>query len=421
MKDNKLSSAEIVLLAGGLIALVVLQIVFQRPAFFDEDDYLANVALLHQYGFGKQYLVQLAGSAGPLYSMVHFLFEPFTHLRMPYTRWVNSGFLIGTTCIIYFTLRLFNPQQRFYAMYVMAIPMTYTVGGLALTEMPALFFFSAAIYFLLSSTLHTTGKHGLLQSMLAGFCMSFAIIGRQPYLLSLTAIPLLFTWKQRWRSNILSLLLILTFSLALPIYVFAAWKGLVPTIESHLYKDIADAGVFFRPDFFLLCVFYFAISILLIAPRFFRLPHDRQSLLKWSACAAVIFACNFIFRWIALLPAQTLMERIFVSAQLKNQVALACGSIVIFSSLYFGVCLYQQLQRLQYRKEMIFFAAICLVLAVSCGKITTGFSSMYAAQAISPLILLGSFFYRQSKYNLVRIAFGIITGSLSLVSYFIGT
>jgi len=418
VKDNKLPLAEILLLVGGLAAIVALQTIFRRPAFFDEDDYLANVALLHHYGFGKQYLTSLAGSAGPLYSMVHFLFEPLTHLQALYIRWVNAGFLIGTTCNIYFTLRLLNPQNRFYTLYVMAIPMTYTVGGLALTEMPAMFFFSAAIYFLLSSTIRYSNSGRLLQLILAGCCMSLAIMGRQPYLLTLTTIPLLFTWKQSWRNNLLPLLLILACSLALPGYVFAAWEGLVPTIESHLYQDIADAGVFFRVDFFLLCVFYLAISILLIAPGFFRLTHDRRSLVKWAACAAVSLATNFIFKWIAILPVQTLMQKIFVSAEVRKAAGLVCGSAVIFSSLYFGACLYRQLQRFQYRKEMTFFAAACLVLAVSCGKITTGFSSMYAAQAIPPLVLLGSFFYRPSKYNPLGIALGMITGLLSLASYF---
>ena len=420
MKESKVPQREIVLLLAGWIGLFILQLIFRRVPFYDEDDYLLNVALLHQYGFGKSYLVNLIGSAGPLYSVVHFLFEPFTGLNAPYVRFVNTGFLAGVTYITWLTLRILNFQNRFYAFYIMAIPMTYVIGGLALTEMPAIFFFSTSIYLIIKCMSPLPGKYVFFKLILAGICMSFAILGRQPFLLTLAALPVLFFHKENYKKNILQLAVTLLFSIALPCYVFIIWKGLVPTIESQLYVDIAHAGTSYRPDFFLLCVFYFAISMLFISPEFLRPPPGKNVLLKWISFFIAIMAANFIFDWIELLPAKLWMEKVLSNQQLVHIFSILCGSAVIFLGMYFIICVFKNLYNLSFPKELIFFTAASLLVAAACVKITWGFSSRYAAQAIPMLVLAGSFTYKNSKYNLAGLIIGVVLGLMSLFTYFTG-
>jgi hypothetical protein len=415
MKDNKLPLIEIILLVTGFTALVTVQIIFQRPLNDDERDYLSNVALLHQYGPGKNYLVHLVGSAGPLYPVVHFLFEPITRLDVLYVRWINTGFLTGAIYFIYRTISLFNFPLRFYSFYTMAIPMTYVTGGMALTEMPALFFFSVSIYLLIKST--AAARPPLLQVILAGCCMSLAILGRQPYLLTLAAFPVLFIPGQNLKRSITLLVVTLIFSVALPCYVFFTWKGLVPTIESQLYKDIAQAGISYRPDFFLLCIFYFAMSMLIIAPGLFRIKLSTASLTGWIACFVAIIAANFVFQWITLIPLKGLSEKIFTTPGQIYVFSNVCGSAVIFSSFCFLVSLYKHSRNMPNRKEIVFFALTALLVAAACIKITWGYSSRYAAQAIPSLVLLGSFFYKNTGFNIIRIIAGVIAGLIALTTY----
>ena len=43
MKDSKVPLKEILLLIAGWLALVILQLIFKKPPFYDEDEYLSNV------------------------------------------------------------------------------------------------------------------------------------------------------------------------------------------------------------------------------------------------------------------------------------------------------------------------------------------------------------------------------------------
>lgn len=410
---------EMVLLAGGIIALIAVQLVFQKPPFGDEKIYLGNVALLHQYGFGKEYLVQLEGSAGPLYSMVHFLFEPVTHLQSPAVRWVNVMLLIGVIFFLYRTLRIIHFSNRQFALYIMAVPITYTLSGIAFTEMPALFFFCAAVYLVIKSMWQNDRRiKQVIQLIAGGCCMGLAIIGRQPMLLTLAAFPFLFIQKDNYTKGIPLLILTLVVSLALPFYVFSVWNGFVPVIESRLYQELTNRGRSFLLPSFLLCLFYLAVGMWLIAPRFYYMPAKRKIVIGMVAFFIIVAIINFIFRWIELLPLTALMERTF-SAGITQAIANLCGSAVIFSGLLFLVCLYRQAKQLQFRKEIMFSSAVIVLIAVACIKITWGFSSRYPGQAMPALILLAGFFYRPSAYNILRIVLGMIIGLVSVAFYFI--
>lgn len=251
IEKSKLTRSEIVLLLFGLFTLIVILFVFNRPPFYDEDDYLKNVALLQKYGFSRAYLVNLIGSAGPLYSTVHYILEPLTDLQAPYIRLVNIGFLLG---IIYFTgrtVQLLNFTCWTYGLNSMAIPMTYVISGLALTEIPAMFFYSAGIYLIIKAISSSASNvNGIIKLITGGICISLAILGRQPYLLTLAAFPILFYNKKNYKKNSILLIITIIFSVALPCYVFSVWNGLVAPLDALFYDNITRQGVSYRPDFF---------------------------------------------------------------------------------------------------------------------------------------------------------------------------
>lgn len=416
---SRISNAEIVVLLSGLIALIALQFVFDRPPFYDEDDYLQNVAILQKYGFSNAYLLNLIGSAGPLYSVVHYLLEPITHLQSPYVRLVNTGFLAGTMYLTGLTLRLLPHSYRLYTLMAMAIPMTYVISGLALTEAPAVFFFSAGVYLISASALQCNAyATAIVQSLSGGLCFSIAILGRQPYLLVLAALPILFIYQKDDIRRVLLLLLALAMSLVLPAYVFMIWNDLVAPSDAALYDQIASEGVSYRFDFFFLCIAYYCIALFIIAPGFYRIPQKRE-IVMYIVLYLILAFINYKFEFIHFFFLRFIVEKFVPSPDLIPILEILFGAALPLLGFYFLATLYHQLQRAAFKRELVFYSAAMILIALSCVKITWGFSSRYAAQAIPLLILTGSYFYKPSKYNSIRISAGVILGLLSVVSYFL--
>ncbi|HTL07580.1 MAG TPA: hypothetical protein VL307_04960 [Chitinophagaceae bacterium] len=416
-RASRVTITEKALLLAGLVAMVIIQCFLVRPPFYDEADYLGNVAFLQKHGFGKTYLVSLQGSAGPLYSLVHYLFTPVTHLAPPFIRLVNSFFLAGTIALLYVRLHTADAAMRWYGLYIMAIPMTYVVAGMALTEMPALFFFTAFITLVLPGKEQTALP--LWKAALAGFCLSLAIIGRQPYLTTLAALPLLITTHTKDNRTIF-LLTTAFFALLLPCFIFYTWKGLVPPIEGQLYKNLAEQGSSYRIDFFFLCLFYFAIGMLLIAPRFFSINHSKQHRLMYLLAFAFCVVINYQFHLLEVLPLKGLTMQLLSPGSMGQQLLEnIVGSIVICSACYFLFCMYRQLPTMHFKREVLFYSMVILLISASCAKITWGFSSRYAAQGLTPLLLLGSYFYQPQRANKVLVIAGVVVGLSALLSYFL--
>jgi hypothetical protein len=256
----------------------------------------------------------------------------------------------------------------------------------------------------------------IINLIVGGLFLSFAIVGRQPYLLTLAALPVIFWQKQNWTKSLLLLLLTLFFSLALPAYVFYQWGGLVAPEDALFYKELADQGVAFTPVYSLICLAYFAIIFIIIAPGVFMLPSKREAVILVVAFVS-LFVINFRFGLIQYLPLKAVFHRI--APTLTTQLASLFGAFLMLFALFFLLSLCKQLQGKKYSKELVFFSLSALLIAMSCVKITWGFSSRYAAQAIPMLIPIGAYFYGTNSLRIWRIAAGIILGLLSFASYII--
>jgi hypothetical protein len=423
MPLQKLTSLEITLLLVGLTLLITIAVFFKHPAFYDEYAYLQNVPLLHKYGIGNVYLTKLYGSAGPLYSLIHYAFEPVTHLNAPYIRLVNITALLFIILFVAINLQLLKNTEWHYAFYIMATPIIYTVSGLALTEVPAMLFYSAALYFIIKTARGCELKYrnALLYAMLGGLCMNLSILGRQPYLASLPAVAFLFTFKKNTLKTLLIFLVLMFFSVVTPFYVFFMWKGLVPPSDASFYTTAMSPGPQFRIDFFILCLFYLAVCMFLAAPGFFAFPTQNKRVVLVAGYATTALL-NYKFQILSYTPLAYLIKKINLSDNQLQLLSGFLGSAILLAGLFFLLNSLWHLKNNYQKKEFVFFMVSLLLIAFSCAKITWGFSSRYAAQAVPLIIIIASYFYKPTaSYNLIRIAAGVTIGIISILSYFLST
>jgi hypothetical protein len=247
--------------------------------------------------------------------------------------------------------------------------------------------------------------------------MSFAILGRQPYLLTLAALPILFWNKKNYLRSGFLLILTIVASLGLPCYIFYLWNGLVAPRDSNVYEGLAMEGILYRPEFFLLCLAYFSIIFIIIAPGLFVLPNRRERRLL-LLLFIFLLAVNYHFEVIRFLPIRAVIIKIIPAKYIQTTEVL-CGTGLVLLGMYFITTLLRQLHKKAYPKELVFYSFASLLIAISCMKITWGFSSRYAAQAIPMLIPIGAYFFKRNNTSVYRIMAGVILGLISFASYVI--
>jgi hypothetical protein len=410
-----LNKRESIVLLTALIVLIVLIIVLGGPPLYDEDDYLINVTLLHKYGFTELYLLKHIGSAGPLYPTLHYVLEPFTNLKTPYIRLVNIALLIGSIWFIRRTLKTLHFPPS-YALLALAVPMTYVISGLALTEMPAIFFLCVAVCLIIHACYTSLSfVNAALQLSVAGLLLSFAILGRQPFLLVLGALPILFFKNGNYLKNSLLLLITIICALALPAYVFSVWGGFVAPGDAALYNSIAQEGVSVQPVFFFICMAYYAVVFLIVTPHFYISP-SRKEVLALSLLALISIVLNFRYDLFLYLPMRYVIEQTFAPVVAEWGETIF-GAGLLLASLYFMLALIRQLIKNKFSPALLFFAASIVLIAIACMKITWGFSSRYPAQALPFLIPMFAYFFREHKLNIYRLGIGALLGLISFVSF----
>ena len=135
------------------IFILLIYILFSTSniVVYDEANFYPNINLFKKFGFSHNFLILIDNqSPGPLYQIFHFYLEPFTGLNLVKMRVVNLILLIFIIIILRKTLIKLNLNHT-PAYYIVAIPMTWVITGIALTELPAMFFCTISIYFLIKS------------------------------------------------------------------------------------------------------------------------------------------------------------------------------------------------------------------------------------------------------------------------------
>ena len=222
------------------LLFIVTSLRYEAP-FWDELYYLENIQILKDLGFTKNFLLQYKGPAGPTYALVHYILSPLTNLESPYVRLVNVVFLFFSMFLLYLTMKKINGEKAnnlVFTLSTLAIPTIYTITGMALTEIFAIFFLSIYLYLLVSA--YTENKHNWIYSIVAGLSLSLAILGRQPILVILAALPFFFIeynnnkLKIEFKNTNFTIFLCVSFitSLIIPLAIFSLWGNIQPASEA---------------------------------------------------------------------------------------------------------------------------------------------------------------------------------------------
>jgi len=398
------------LVAVAALAMCVL-IFFTSPprTVYDEGPFRANLELMNDRGLTREFLVEMREqSPGPLYQVVHAAAQPITGGDIRRMRLVNAACLFGAILAL---ALLFAHRGAAVSLasagQMMAIPGVWVVGGMALTESPAMLFVSSGIVlFLLTMRTPRSLLGDMALTAIAGTLVAFAILGRQPYLM----IPVV-VWVMAFQAGRRELVLLLTFTLfasAVPLLVFAVWGGLVPPLVGSLQSGLN----LYYP---LLGFGYAGVFTLFLAPRWFRL--NRPILGGCFVIAAVGVGINVWTRTVQHLPMASVATPLLGPAS-ADFVALAFPVLFVVFGLFFLASALIHL-RLRYRNaEFAFVTLAALAILLTCAKSSAQFSSRYVVQAAPFLVAMTSEFAPAGTSRAVRLIAGAALGASSLLSYY---
>jgi 4-amino-4-deoxy-L-arabinose transferase-like glycosyltransferase len=399
-----LTTGELVYAAVAAICLVVLFLgvaLTKTPPRYDEPWYLATVGLFHQYGLTSAFISHLPGPPGPLYTLVQAAFEPLTHLAVPGVRLVNFILLLGTmaaTAGVLYLRRATRPMIA--ALALIGLPTTWVGAGLALTEMPAIFFFSCSLLLLLLAIRSRRSASALTAALGGGFCLSLAIAGRQPFALVLLAIPVLAMIS---RQKIV-LIVIYTLSAAvLPAWLFSTWGGLVPPQTAWVQGFSLSHGV--------LAFGYAAALMALFAPSWFHIPP------AWMLLSTIpVFAANAVFPMIKVTPGFTFATRVLSPTWLALY-SWALASVITAAGVLLIVAGAVRVWENRSDAEFVFLSAMLFFLLAANVTIAHTFSSRYISGCAPLVLLLGNRYWKAGWFSASRLLLGAAFGCASLATY----
>ena len=403
--DGKLSGPEtacVLICACGLVMLFGLVAMSGTTLVYDEPYYMDVVASVHEHGLSARFLQNVPGPAGPLHALVHYVLEPLSHLRPPRVRFVNLALLGVMIGGVWGIARLQRSARPFLtSLSVVSIPMTWVVAGLALTEIPAMCLAVLALLLLL----YAVKPGGTAQWMAAlggGLIFSAAILGRQPFLAVLLALPLLLT-----RQSFIYLVLFLCAALPLPLVVFYVWGGIVPPQTAYAGAgglSITHGALAFA---------YAGMVMLIVAPGWFNLGAT------WTGLAfASAVVLNSFLSVIQVTPAMTMAQRVVGDGVALSLYQHVTSGLLLAVGVVFVTSAVRHLWRRRADRVFCFLCAASILLVGTAAKVTLLFSSRYTAMAIPLLLLTAEPFSVESYAKAVRMSLGVVCGALILASYF---
>lgn len=368
---------------------------------YDEPWYLESVDLIHQHGYSADFLRALPGPAGPLYSVVHYVFEPLTDLAPPLVRWVNPFLLLVAIVAISAAGKSDASLKNFFATAAifLGIPMTWPCAGMALTEIPAVCAY--AIHLLAIWMCLRGGRHHFAWAALAGISLGIAILGRQPLLLGV--LPLLYLGL-RWPERGPDMILVFAAAMTLVLPVFATWGGLVPPNTAYVAGGLTVRHLILSGG-------YAAACSLLVCP----------AMLIWKpalmgGCLVAGIAANMFFQVDSWLPMYTLTTRVIPASLLPLAAKVVYGFVVALSLWLFASCVVTLWRR---RTEPVFtFIVLSVMLqVVATMAVKHQFSSRYLETAVPLFAMIALTPAYSSRFPVARLCVGAAIGCVSLINY----
>jgi len=412
MKINKLCLS---ILIGGLLFLIGSTIYNKSPIIFDELNFVPNVELMDQLGFTKEFLVQMKNQApGPLYQIIHVVLMPITHLKPPAIRIVNLIFLLLiiliTSKVIKNTFGDLKYHHLFLALNIIAVPITWVISGLALTEIPAMFFVALSLLMLSYIFKNSyTNQKILLFSAVAGIFLGLAALGRTPYLGLILPIVLVVLHRD-YRSIKKAASLILPYFLIPLLFmvpIFIIWGGLVSPNQ-----PIVSGGI--RIWHGVLSIGYGGIIFFLLAPAWFIF--NRKILIALTVTFILAFVYSTWFSTDSYHPLIVTIQK-FAPAFIVNIYKLIITPILITFAIYFAICALIHLY--EKRDNIIYVYSILSAILIMFSNITNSyqFSSRYVAQAIPFIIIAIVPFENVNWKKCILAIIAMIIGFFSLNTY----
>jgi hypothetical protein len=368
-----------VVTATACLALLVTMIATSPSRLcYDEVVYqVEQVQMVRKVGWRTTLTSPNEISVGPLYAAIQLSLAPLTGLQAPSVRWVNLVCFAAVLLIIAREDRATLFKAVVSATTLLAVPFLWPAVGMALTEIPALLFFTIFIFFFLrvinsevALSIETFGR-----SVAAGLCLGIAILGRQTYLAAMPVVLAMVFWLPgKWPV----VLTCFVTALAVCGWLFLLWGGLAP--PSWYYRHSPSS---FSLTNGMLSLSYAAAATIFLNPQWMRV----RRYTAWIGCSLVGIVFAFFGRDYANPPARSLLI-----LALGDRSGLLIGFVIGCALAVFGVIWAWNtfLMAWQVRQDprRIFLLLTLIALVLTPMKITHQFSSRYVVGLLGVLFLV---------------------------------
>ena len=397
-----------IVLLFSLIVICTMVLFSPHSLIYDEVYHLEGAKLLVEGSSMLDLLkAPLPSAPGPLYPAIQAVFAPLTGLQVPQIRLLNLFLLLLSILALSTCLHQCKFTQPVYrASSILAIPIFWVVGGIALTEVPA--FLMATISCLTASFAiknSTTSKMRYIFFLLLGFFAGLSILGRQTYF-PLIFIFVVIAFSRRYLLFPAISAFLTAFLIPLP--VFLIWGGLVPDSQSGISFLTVDN---IKHGF--LAFAYLGSVIVILAPSFFLiLLNDWKKWLIVSCSLAIINVLVFKFKFSSFAS----LAKYFPSSRENYELLVGTVLIVLFFILITSTTL--NLIHKYEDKLFVIMLVSTIVATSTCFGIGHQFSSRYLMTSFPFVVLMIQPFYSPSLWSTLRFLLGAILGVASLASYY---
>lgn len=389
---------------GGLGLLVLLAITTKAPATYDEPLHMSTLALLDEKGFSADFIRGLTQGPGPLYTVLQWAAGPLTDRTVPGIRLVNVA---GLFVLLALTRPLIAAARALEGPWILAssliaLPVMWKAAGLALTEMPAMVFLTAFALCMVLLSQSAKAPARFAYGALGGLFLGLAVLGRQPSLAAIGAMPVL---CRNWRRDLPALALSGSIALMIVLPVFWIWGGLVPPAHRFMDKGVVPAHA-------VLAFAYAGVLAVILAPRWFVV---RPPFVVAAGILAVVIK---LLIWTPTqIPLYSVARRIFpqTSLPILGRVSI---TVMIAFGLLFAFSLVIHMYRNWQNRAVAFMLTATFLLLVTPMKVATGFSARYITMVAPFLVVITASHAPSTPYKALRLAGGVIVGVLSLWSFY---
>jgi hypothetical protein len=382
-----------------LAALAGLIAISPRELRYDEIFHLQLPRLIETVGWKDALLSPANATAGgPLYAAAQLAASPLTGLRPPGIRWINFAFLLSTVLLMsaFCRHRVSNARAILEPLTILAVPFVWPAAGLALTELPALFFFTGFVLTIVFAADRRAlpADTVVLLGAAAGLLLGTAILGRQTYVIAFGPLILMGVTHRRLLSLVIPCMVIAVVASG---WLFVLWGGVVPPSQQHVNSGL-------RLEHGIDSLSYFGIATLFLAPLWL-LPRR-----KVEGVAALIGAAlaSLATHRFSEPPAKTLLVKLF-DLQGAQLVGFFIGAAMAGLGILWLIRLVEKGWTRRHDPATLFLVFLLLGLAATPVEISHTFSSRYVVGALSAQAVALSIW---GEITLQHVAASVIAGSV---------